>query len=133
MRWYWSHDNNVWRKNRDAAREILLFTFISRRQQHFRFIHIFESIIKFTHLREWDEVSNQMSKSKQSIRCLWNLKQSTSSRFRRTDLSADEFIQRMRNTQISFEAVQKDSNNSVMQIKEKWLYWLKDILTHCFA
>ena len=40
----------------------------------------------------------------------------------RTDLSADEFIQRMRDLQISFEAVQKDSNNSAMQIKEKRLY-----------
>ena len=39
----------------------------------------------------------------------------------------------MHDTQISFKAVQKDLNNSVMQIKEKWLHWLEDILTHCSA
>ncbi len=39
----------------------------------------------------------------------------------------------MRNTQVSFKAVQKDSDNSTMQIKEKWLYWFKDVLIHCFA
>jgi len=37
----------------------------------------------------------------------------------RTDLNTDEFIQHMCNTQVSFEAVQKDSNNSTMQIEEK--------------
>jgi len=74
-----------------------------------------------------------MSKSEQSIRYLWNLKQSTLSRFHRIDLSTDESIQCMRDTQISLEAVQKDSNNSVMQIKEKWLYWFKNISTHCSA
>ncbi len=66
------------------------------------------------HFKEWDEVSNQMSKSEQSIKCFWNLKQSTSSRSHRIDLSADEFIQRMRDTQISLEAVQKSLNNSAM-------------------
>ncbi len=39
----------------------------------------------------------------------------------------------MRNTQVSFKAVQKDSNNSTTQIKEKQLYQFKDISTHCFA
>ncbi len=39
----------------------------------------------------------------------------------------------MHNIQISFEAVQKDSNNSVMQIKEKWLHWLENILIYCSA
>ncbi len=39
----------------------------------------------------------------------------------------------MCNTQVSFEAVQKDSNNSIMQIEEKWLYWFKDVSTYCFA
>ncbi len=39
----------------------------------------------------------------------------------------------MHNIQVSFKAVQKDSNNSIMQIKEKRLYWFKDVLTHCFA
>ncbi len=71
-----------------------------------------------------------MSKDEQSIRHFWNLKQSTSSRSHRTDLSADESIQCMRDTQISFKAVQKDSNNSVMQIKKKRLYWLENISTH---
>ncbi len=74
-----------------------------------------------------------MNKSEQSVKRLWNFKQSTSSRFHKTDLSADKSIQRMRNTQISFKAVQKDSNNSAMQIKEKRLHWLENILTHCFA
>ncbi len=39
----------------------------------------------------------------------------------------------MHNTQISFKAVQKNLNNSIMQIKEKWLYQFKDVLTHCFT
>jgi len=60
-----------------------------------------------------------MSKSKQSIRRFRYFKQSASSESCRTDLSINEFIQRMHNTQISFEAVQKDSNNSIIQIKEK--------------
>ncbi len=74
-----------------------------------------------------------MNKSKQSIRRFWNLKQSTLSKSHRTDLSVDEFIQRMRDKQISLEAVQKSSNNSIMQIKEKQLHWLEDILTYCSA
>ncbi len=39
----------------------------------------------------------------------------------------------MCNSQISFEAVQKSSDNSTMQIKEEWLHWFKDILIYCFA
>jgi len=39
----------------------------------------------------------------------------------------------MHNTQVSFEAVQKDSDNNTMQIKEKRLYRFKDVSTHCFA
>ncbi len=39
----------------------------------------------------------------------------------------------MRNTQVSFEAVQKDSDNSTTQIEEKWLYQFKDVSTHYFA
>jgi len=39
----------------------------------------------------------------------------------------------MRNTQVSFKAVQKDSDNSTMQIKEKRLYQSEDVSTHCFA
>ncbi len=39
----------------------------------------------------------------------------------------------MHNTQVSFEAVQKDLNNNTMQIKEKLLYWFKNVLTHCFV
>ncbi len=39
----------------------------------------------------------------------------------------------MHNTQVSFEVVQKDSDNSTTQIKEKRLYWFKDVSTHCFA
>ncbi len=74
-----------------------------------------------------------MSKSRQSIKCFRYFKQSTSSEFCETDLSIDEFIQHMCNTQVSFKAVQKDSDNSTMQIKEKWLYWFKDISTHCFT
>ncbi len=74
-----------------------------------------------------------MSKSRQSIRHFRYFKQSALSEFHRTDLSTDEFIQRMHNTQVSFKAVQKDSDNSTMQIKEKWLYWFKNISTHCFA
>ncbi len=38
-----------------------------------------------------------------------------------------------RNTQVSFEAVQKDSNNNTMQIEEKRLYWFKDVSTHYFT
>ncbi len=55
-----------------------------------------------------------MSKDEQSIRRLWNFKQSTSSRFHKTDLSADKSIQCMYDIQISFKAVQKDLNNSAM-------------------
>jgi len=39
----------------------------------------------------------------------------------------------MHNTSVSFEAVQKDSDNSIMQIKGKWLYRFKNVSTHCFA
>ena len=39
----------------------------------------------------------------------------------------------MCNSQISFKAVQKSSNNSTMQIKEKQLHQLKDVSIHCFA
>ena len=60
-----------------------------------------------------------MSKSRQSIEHFRYFKQSASSESRRTDLNTDEFIQRMRNTQVSFEAVQKDSDNNTMQIEEK--------------
>ncbi len=74
-----------------------------------------------------------MSKSRQSIKCFRYFKQSALSESCRTNLSTDEFIQCMHNTQVSFEAVQKDLNNSTMQIEEKWLYWFKDVLTHCFA
>ncbi len=55
-----------------------------------------------------------MSKSRQSIRHFRYFKQSTSSESCRTDFSIDEFIQCMHNTQVSFEAVQKDSDNSTM-------------------
>ncbi len=74
-----------------------------------------------------------MSKSRQSVKCFRYFKQSASSKSCRTDFSTDEFIQRMRNTQVSFEAVQKDLDNSTMQIKEKRLYQFKDVSTHCFA
>ena len=74
-----------------------------------------------------------MSKSRQSIKCFKYFKQSALSESCKTDFSTDEFIQCMRDTQISFEAVQKDSNNSIMQIKEKWLHWLENILIHCSA
>ncbi len=74
-----------------------------------------------------------MSKSKQSIRCFRYFKQSASSESCRTDLSTDEFIQRMRDTQVSFKAVQKDSDNSTMQIKEKQLYQSENVLTHYSA
>jgi len=60
-----------------------------------------------------------MSKSRQSIKRFRYFKQSTLSESCRTDLSTDEFIQRMRNTQVLFEAVQKDSDNNTMQIEEK--------------
>ena len=63
-----------------------------------------------------------MNKSRQSVECFRYFKQSASSESCKTDLSTDEFIQCMHNTQVSFEAVQKDSDNSTMQIKEKWLY-----------
>ncbi len=85
------------------------------------------------HHRRWSEADNQTSKSRQSIRCFRYFKQSTLSESCRTDLSIDEFIQCMCNTQISFEAVQKDSENSIMKIKEKRLYWFKDVSTHCSA
>ncbi len=74
-----------------------------------------------------------MSKSRQSIKCFRYFKQSALSESCRTDFSTDEFIQCMRNTQVSFEAVQKDSDNSTTQIEEKRLYQFKDVLIHCFA
>jgi hypothetical protein len=74
-----------------------------------------------------------MSKSKQSVRCFKYFKQSASSESCRTDLSIDEFIQRMHDTQVLFEVVQKDSDNSTMQIEEKQLYQFKNVLTHCFV
>jgi len=74
-----------------------------------------------------------MSKSKQSIRRFRYFKQSASSKSCRTDLSTDEFIQRMHDTQVSFKAVQKDSDNSIMQIKEKRLYQFKDVSIHYFT
>ncbi len=74
-----------------------------------------------------------MSKSKQSVRCFKYFKQSASSESCRTDLSIDEFIQRMHDTQVLFEAVQKDSDNSTMQIEEKQLYQFKNVLTHDFV
>jgi len=74
-----------------------------------------------------------MNKSRQSIKRFRYFKQSASDESCRTDLSTDEFIQRMRNTQVSFEAVQKDSDNSTTQIKEKRLYQFKSVSTHCFA
>jgi len=55
-----------------------------------------------------------MSKSRQSIRHFRYFKQNTLSESCKTDLSTDEFIQRMHNIQILFEAVQKDLNNSTM-------------------
>ncbi len=85
------------------------------------------------HHRRWSEADNQMSKSKQSVERFKYFKQNASSKSCRTDLSTDKFIQRMHNTQVSFKVVQKDSNNSTMQIKEKWLYWFKDVSTHCFV
>ena len=60
-----------------------------------------------------------MSKSKQSIKCFRYFKQSASSKSCKTDLSINEFIQHMCNTQVLFEAVQKDLNNYIMQIKER--------------
>ncbi len=39
----------------------------------------------------------------------------------------------MCNLQILFKAVQKSLDNSTLQIKEEWLHWFKDVLTHCFA
>ncbi len=74
-----------------------------------------------------------MSKSRQSIKHFKYFKQSASSEFCKTDFSTDEFIQHMHNTQVSFEVVQKSSDNSTMQIKEKWLYWFKNVSIHCFA
>jgi hypothetical protein len=74
-----------------------------------------------------------MNESRQSVRRFRYFKQSASSESCRTDLSIDEFIQRMRNTQVSFKAVQKDSDNSTTQIKEKRLYRFKNVSTHCFA
>ncbi len=85
------------------------------------------------HHRRWSEADNQMSKSRQSVERFRYFKQSALSECHRTDLSIDEFIQCMHNTQVSFEAVQKNSDNNIMQIKEKWLYQFKDVLTHCFA
>ncbi len=106
---------------------------IDKCQRHRRIIHISDSLIQFTHHRRWSKADNQTSKSRQSVECFRYFKQSASSESCRTDLSTDEFIQRMRNTQVSFEAVQKDSDNSTTQIKEKWLYRFKDVSTHCFA
>lgn len=36
----------------------------------------------------------------------------------------------MHKFQLLFKTVQKDINNDITQIKEKWLHWIKDILTH---
>ena len=114
-------------------RKVLFLIFSSEFQWHCKVIHIFDSLIQFKHHRRWSEANNQMSKSRQSIKCFRYFKQSALSESCRTNLSTDEFIQCMHNTQVSFEAVQKDLNNSTMQIEEKWLYWFKDVLTHCFA
>jgi len=130
---HWSYDNDVWEKNRNTARKVLSLIFSNECQWHHRIIHISDSLIQFTHHRRWSEADNQMSKSRQSVECFKYFKQSTSSESCRTDLSTDEFIQCMCNTQVSFKAVQKDSNNSIMQIEEKWLYWFKDVSTYCFA
>ncbi len=59
-----------------------------------------------------------MSKSRQSVECFRYFKQSALSESCRTDLSINEFIQHMHNTQVSFKAVQKDSDNNTMQIKK---------------
>ncbi len=85
------------------------------------------------HHRRWSKADNQMSKSRQNVECFKYFKQNASSESCRIDLSTDEFIQCMHNTQISFKVVQKDSNNNTMQIEEKQLYWFKDVLTYCFA
>jgi aspartokinase len=63
-----------------------------------------------------------LRKSRQSIKHFKYFKQSALSEFCRTDFNIDEIIQRMHDIQVSFEAVQKDSDNSTMQIKEKCLY-----------
>ena len=133
VKWHWSNDNDVQEKNRDIARKILFFILLDKHQWHCRLIYILDNVIWFTHFRRWSEINNQKSKSKQSIKHFRHFKQSVANRSCRTDLNIDKFIQRMCNTQISFEAVQKSSNDSTMQIKEKRLYWFKDISTHCFA
>ncbi len=121
------------KKNQDIARKILFFILSDKHQWHRKLIYILDNVIWFTHFRRWSEIDNQKSKSKQSIKHFRHFKQSVADRFCKTDFDIDEFIQRMCNTQISFEAVQKSLNNSTMQIKEKWLYWFKDISTHCSA
>ncbi len=108
-------------------------TLSDRRQQHCRLIYTLDNVIWLMHLRRWSETDNQKNKSRQSIKHLRHFKQSAANRSCRTDLDTDEFIQCMCNTQISFEAVQKSSNDSTMQIKEKRLYWFENISTHCSA
>ncbi len=86
------------RKNQDTARKVLSLIFSSKCQWHRKVIHISDNFIQFTHHRRWSEANNQMSKSRQSIKHFRYFKQSASSEFHRTDLSTDEFIQRMHNT-----------------------------------
>ena len=107
---HWSEATSIiWqrrsRKNRDTARKVLSLIFSSECQRHRRIIHISDSLIQFTHHRRWSEADNQTSKSRQSVECFRYFKQSASSESCRTDLSTDKFIQRMRNTQVSFKAV----------------------------
>ena len=132
-KWHWSNDNDVQEKNWDIARKILSLIFSDKHQWHCKLIYTLDSIIWLMHFRRWSETNNQKSKSRQSIRHFRHFEQSAADRSCRTDFDTDEFIQCMCNIWISFEAVQKSSNDSTMQIKEEQLYWFKNILIHCFA
>ncbi len=136
MKWHWLNNNNIREKNRDIVRKILFFILSNKHQWYCKFIYILDNVIWFTHFKRWSKTDNQKNKSRQSIKHFRHFKQSIANRSCKTDLDINEFIQCIYNTQISFKAVQKDSNDSIMQIKKSdytnlktyWLIALLDIM-----
>jgi len=114
VKWHWLNDNDVWEKNQNIVRKILFFILSDKHQQYYRLIYTFDNVIWYTHFWKWSEINNQKSKSKQSIKYFKHFKQSAADKSCKTNFDIDEFIQCICNTQISFEAVQKSSNDSII-------------------
>ena len=131
--WFWSHDRIIWRKNRDVIKKVLFFIFSDRYQQHFKIVYIADNVIQFNLITRWNEINDSISKSWQSIKCIWNFKQSTSDELNETDFDINQSVQRMCNSQVLLKAVQKVSDDNTLQIKEEWLHWFKNISIHCSA